>query len=68
MTASVQVVSKKWLLSKLMATIGYAPVRIVLWDGTEGVPPSTDPVGTVFIKDLCCLLRLAIDPELYFGE
>jgi cyclopropane-fatty-acyl-phospholipid synthase len=68
MTADVQVGSKKWLLSKLLAAIGYAPVRIVLWDGTQSVPPRIDPIGSVFIKDWRCLLRLAIDPELYFGE
>jgi cyclopropane-fatty-acyl-phospholipid synthase len=68
MTANAQFALKSWLISQLSATVGNTPVRIVLWDGTQGCPPGIDPVGTVFIKDWRSLLRLAIDPELYFGE
>ena len=56
------------LMSRLLAAIGNAPVQIVLWDGTRGYPPGSNPAGTVFIKSPGTLLKLAIDPELYFGE
>lgn len=57
-----------WLMSRLLTAIGNAPVQIVLWDGTRGYPPGSNSAGTVFIKSPGTLLRLAIDPELYFGE
>ena len=59
---------KKWLLSELLARAGGAPIRILLWDGTEGVLPGVAPLGTVVIKDPWILVKLFLNPELYFGQ
>jgi cyclopropane-fatty-acyl-phospholipid synthase len=68
MIAHLQAASKRWFLSKLLAAIGQTPVQIVLWDGTRTAPPGVEPIGTVHLKDWRGLARMAIDPELYFGE
>jgi cyclopropane-fatty-acyl-phospholipid synthase len=57
-----------WLISKLLAAVGNAPIQIVLWNGIRGCPPGSNPVGTIVIKSPRTLLGLAIDPELYYGE
>ncbi len=67
MTAHVKAASKEWLLSKILSMTGNS-VRIVLWDGTQGSAPGATPLGTVYLKDWRCLVRLALDPGLYFGE
>jgi cyclopropane-fatty-acyl-phospholipid synthase len=41
---------------------------MVLWDGTAIVPPGVQPKGTLVIRDWRTLLKLAIDPELHFGD
>ena len=56
------------LMSRLLAAVGNAPVQIVLWDGTRECPPGSNPAGTVVIKSPGTLFKLALDPELYFGE
>ncbi len=58
----------RWLANQLMAAIGQAPVRIVLWDGSEFCPAGVAPVGTVRIKDRRTLLNLLAEKELYFGD
>jgi cyclopropane-fatty-acyl-phospholipid synthase len=58
----------KWLLRKLRQAIGETPVRLVLAGIEEDVPPEGTPVATVFIRDRQTLARLALDPEIGFGE
>jgi cyclopropane-fatty-acyl-phospholipid synthase len=56
------------LLRWLLRAVGNPPVRFVLWDGEE-VGISAEPtVAHVHIRDPGALRRLALHPELYFGE
>jgi cyclopropane-fatty-acyl-phospholipid synthase len=59
---------EKLLGQQLFKAIGPAPIRFVLKDGTEISPGGSSPVGTVFIHDNRTLAKLAIDPEIAFGE
>jgi cyclopropane-fatty-acyl-phospholipid synthase len=59
---------ERWLGRQLFKSIGPAPIRFVLSDGTEISPAGSSPVGTVFIHDSRTLARLIIDPEMAFGE
>ena len=59
---------EKWLGRQLFKSIGPAPIRFVLRDGTEISPAGSSPVGTVFIHDNRTLAKLIIDPEMAFGE
>jgi cyclopropane-fatty-acyl-phospholipid synthase len=58
----------KKVLTKMLFTTGYPPIRIALWDGTTIIPPGVQPKGTLVIRDWRTLLKLAIDPELHFGD
>jgi cyclopropane-fatty-acyl-phospholipid synthase len=59
---------ERGLLRWLLRAVGNPPVRFVLWNGEEfGI--STEPtVAHVHIRDPGALRRLALHPELYFGE
>ncbi|HET7832812.1 MAG TPA: cyclopropane-fatty-acyl-phospholipid synthase family protein [Gallionella sp.] len=59
---------EKFLLMKMMRTIGNPPLRIVLWNGEEISDHDGNAVAGVHIHDRGALLKLAVDPELYFGE
>ena len=56
------------LLRWLLRAVGNPPVRFVLWNGEE-IGISREPiVAHVHIRDPGALRRLALHPELYFGE
>src|SRR6185503_15998687 len=57
----------RWLLALLHASLGDAPVRLVLWDGTDHLPPAR-PVATLRVKDRRTLLGMILDPDLNVGE
>jgi cyclopropane-fatty-acyl-phospholipid synthase len=59
---------RRWLGQQLFKSIGPAPIRFVLMDGTEISPAGSAPIGTVFIHDHRTLAKLMIDPEMAFGE
>jgi cyclopropane-fatty-acyl-phospholipid synthase len=53
----------------MMRSIGNPPVRVVLWNGQEvGNEGKKKAVARVHIRDRGALLKLIINPELYFGE
>ncbi|MDT8405110.1 cyclopropane-fatty-acyl-phospholipid synthase family protein [Sulfuriflexus sp.] len=58
----------KWLLNTIYRVIGEAPVRISLWNGTKIGPSLEMPIAHVHIRSRRALLRLFINPELYFGD
>jgi len=58
----------RWLTGRLSSAIGDAPVRLALWDGFEYCPAGTVPAGTVIIRKRSALLKLLLEPELYFGD
>src|SRR5688572_1089837 len=57
----------RWLLSLLRKSLGDAPVRLVLWDGTEH-RPAARPVATLHVRDRKTLIAVLLDPDLKFGE
>lgn len=57
-----------WLLARIGAAIGRVPLRFALWNGVERTLAPGAPVACVFVGDRRTLLRLAIDPELEFGD
>jgi cyclopropane-fatty-acyl-phospholipid synthase len=57
-----------WLARKFLRAIGDPPLRVVLWDGAEIVPPSSTPAVGMVIRDRATLWRLLTNPPLYFGD
>lgn len=57
-----------WLTEKLLHACGNIPLRIVLWDGSEILPPDGHYRYTLTIHNRATLFRLIYHPDLYFGE
>src|SRR5437867_1130163 len=57
----------RWLLSLLHKSLGDAPVRLMLWDGTEHLPPAR-PVASLQVRDRKTLFGMLLDPDLNVGE
>ena len=57
-----------WLLARIGAALGAAPLRFVLWNGIERTLDSASPVASALIADRRTLLALALDPEREFGD
>ncbi|MES1981901.1 MAG: cyclopropane-fatty-acyl-phospholipid synthase family protein [Pseudomonadota bacterium] len=60
--------AEKSLLTRMMRSIGNPPVQVVLWDGQEITNENGHAIARVLIRDRAALLKLIINPELYFGE
>jgi len=58
----------KVLVTRWLRAIGYPPVQIVLWNGQEISSDEMNPSARLIIHDSGALLKLFIDPALYFGE
>lgn len=56
------------LLAYMLDAIGNPPVQLVLWDGRRFDAAMGPPVARVHVHDRSALLRLILDPELYFGD
>lgn len=65
---SLEFFAEKWVLEKMMASIGNPPLDLVLWDGHIINCHSGFPVARVHICDRSAMLKLLINPEFYFGE
>src|SRR5574340_324026 len=52
----------------MLRSIGDPPVQIVLWNGLEISTHTGKKVARLMVRDHRALLKLAIDPALYFGE
>lgn len=59
---------ERYLLRWLLRIMGNPPVRLVLWDGEEIGASQEPPLARVHIRDPGALRRLALHPELYFGD
>jgi cyclopropane-fatty-acyl-phospholipid synthase len=64
----LSVATLKVLVTGLLGAIGYPPVQIVLWNGQEISGDEMNPSARLLIPDPGALLKLVIDPALYFGE
>lgn len=58
----------QWLLQKIYDSVGHPPIRLILGNGIEASPLDTMPVANIRIWDRRTLLRLALDPEVGFGD
>ncbi len=56
------------LLAYMLGAIGNPPVQLVLWDGERFDSARGPSVARVHVHDRSALLRLILDPELYFGD
>ena len=57
----------RWLLSLLHKCLGDAPVRLVLWDGSEHLAP-VRAVASLQVRDRRTLIGMLLDPDLNVGE
>ncbi len=56
------------LAGVLARGLGSAPVRLVLWDGSELATADSRARARVYIASRKALVRLLVHPQLYFGE
>src|SRR5262245_36982983 len=56
------------ILQSVLARVGSAPIDLVLWNGERYSAAGLRPAAEVFIRDRRTLLKLAINPDLYFGD
>lgn len=57
-----------WLLSRIARALGEAPLRLVLWNGTETRAGSSAAIGSLLFKDRRTLLAVARDPDFHLCE
>lgn len=57
-----------WTIRQLLTRLGNPAIKVVLWDGTEVLTSSDEPVGTVVIHDRATLFRLIWQPSIAFAE
>jgi cyclopropane-fatty-acyl-phospholipid synthase len=58
----------RWLADRVQRMIEPAAVRLELWDGSSSYAGSREPVGDILVADRRTLWRLAVNPDLWFGE
>src|SRR6266581_3075773 len=58
----------KWLMRKFLQSIGSPPLRVVLWDGSEILPPGASAAVGMRLRDRTTLMRLLTRPFLNFGD
>ena len=58
----------EWLLRKIYHSAGRPAIRLTLGNGVEVSPLDASPVANIRIQDRRTLLRLALDPEVGFGD
>ncbi len=59
---------RRWLLWRMFRTMGSPPVCMVLPDGTQIPDSGPPPVARMLIRDWATLRRLALNPNLQFGD
>src|SRR5438874_7068014 len=59
---------ERQLLQKVLIAIGEPPLRLALRDGEQVSPPGVSPIASIVLKDRAALLRMALDPEIGFGD
>lgn len=59
---------ERWLLRKMLQTLGDPPLRVVLWDGREIGPADGSVDHRVLIHDRRTLWNLIFDPMFQFAE
>ena len=52
----------------LLNSVGNPPIRVTLWNGESIFTATSNPVADMRIANRSCLLKMLINPELYFGD
>src|SRR3989344_5283114 len=58
----------RWLVRRLLQSVGQPPVTIVLWDGATFLPDGAEPIARLVIHKRRALQKLVANPEYEFGE
>jgi cyclopropane-fatty-acyl-phospholipid synthase len=58
----------RWLARRVQRTIEPGAVRLELWDGSSPYASAHEPIGNLMVSDRVTLLRLGVNPELWFGD
>lgn len=58
----------RWLVRKLLASIGYPNIAFQLWNGEKVELDKESSIATICIKNRNSLFKLIIDPLYYFGD
>lgn len=58
----------RWLVGRLLDSVGQPPITIALWDGTVFAPSGAASVARLVIHDRRSLQKLIANPEYEFGE
>src|SRR4051794_29094588 len=59
---------ERQLLLKIFSAIGEPPLRLALRDGAQVIPAGVSPIASIVIRDMGALMRMALDPEIGFGD
>ncbi len=59
---------ERWWLHKILAAIGYPPIRFALKSGASIAPPGRAPLATLRFHDRAALLRTILETQIGFGE
>jgi cyclopropane-fatty-acyl-phospholipid synthase len=64
--------TERWLVHKLLELAGRPPLAVRLWNGEEITAESGErtapPLARVWLRDRGALWRLAVHPDLHFGD
>jgi cyclopropane-fatty-acyl-phospholipid synthase len=58
----------RWLAARVQRTLDPAGVRLKLWDGSSPYDATRPSIGELIVHDGRTLLRLIVNPDLWFGE
>lgn len=59
---------ERWLVRRLLQTMGNPPVELILWDGKPVYSLPQTPIARLVLQDRRGLLKLIGNPDLQFGE
>src|SRR5882724_3414835 len=59
---------ERQLLRKVLSAIGEPPLQLALRNGEQVSPPGAAPIASIVLKDRAALMRMALDPEIGFGD
>lgn len=57
----------RWFVKKILEVASHPPVNMALWDG-KLISQVDNPVATIRFQDRMAIWKLALNPELHFGD
>ncbi len=58
----------RWLAARLRRAVAGAPVKLVLWEGTEVTGTDGPSESAIVITKPGSIVKFLVDPDLYFGD